>query len=112
VGQIELPELKQEIKSSGLQILVVDNEEAIILAKTTDYDLALTDMAMPNVFGYDVIEALNKLEKRPKIGIITGWSEKLKPIDDGFKVDFIIKKPFDLTELSENINDMISTDGR
>jgi hypothetical protein len=32
--------------------------------------------------------------------------------DDGFKVDFIIKKPFDLTELSENINDMISTDGR
>ena len=83
-----------------------------MLTKATDYDLVLCDMAMPEVYGYDVIKALNELEKRPKIGIITGWGEKLKPIDDGFKVDFIIKKPFDLTELSENINDMISTDGR
>jgi hypothetical protein len=55
---------------------------------------------------------LNKLEKRPKIGIITGWGEKLKPInDDGLKVDFIINKPFDFSELTGHINDVIgSTD--
>ena len=65
----------------------------------------LCDMAMPDVFGYDVIKALNNLEKRPKIGIITGWGEKLKPIDDeGLKVDFIIKKPFDLSELARHIS--------
>ena len=129
----ESPEPKQEIKTNSLRILVVDDEEeicnildkflskkghlvrigdngreAIMLTKIDDYDLVLCDMAMPEVFGYDVIRALNKLEKRPKIGIITGWGEKLKPIDDeGLKVDFIIKKPFDFSELTKHINDVI-----
>ncbi|MGR3301913.1 MAG: response regulator [Candidatus Scalindua sp.] len=130
----ESPEPKQEIKTNSLRILVVDDEEAIcnildkflskkghlvrtvdngreaiMLTKIDDYDLVLCDMAMPDVFGYDVIKALNKLEKRPKIGIITGWGEKLKPIDDeGLKVDFIIKKPFDLSELTKHINDVMN----
>ena len=46
-----------------------------------------------------------------KTGIITGWSEKLNPMDDEeFKVDFIIKKPFDLSELSKHINDVIGAE--
>ena len=66
-----------------------------MLTKATDYDLVLCDMAMPEGYGYDVIKALNELEKRPKIGIITGWNEKLKPQNnDGLKVNFIIRKPF------------------
>ena len=128
----ESPEKKQEIKSNSLCILVVDDNEeicnildkffsnkghlvrtvdngreAIILTKVTDYDLVLCDMAMPEVFGYDVIKALNKLEKRPKIGIITGWEGKLMPLDDEeLKVDFIIKKPFNLSELTSHINSL------
>ncbi len=128
----ESPEPKQEIKINSLRILVVDDEkeicdildkffskrghlvrivdngaEAKILAKAADYDLVLTDMAMPNVFGYDVIKAFNNLEKRPKIGIITGWGEKLKPLDnEDLKVDFIIKKPFDFSELTKQINEL------
>ncbi len=128
----ESSEPEQNTKSKSLRILVVDDEkdicalldnflskkghlvrtvdngtEAKILAKAADYDLVLCDLAMPNVYGYDVIKTLNKLEKRPKIGIITGWGEKLKPLDDeGLKVDFIIKKPFDLSELSRHINDL------
>jgi signal transduction histidine kinase len=130
----ESPEPKQEIKANSLRILVVDDEEeicdilgkffskkghlvrtvdngreAIILTKAADYDLVLSDMAMPEVYGYDVIKALNKLEKRPKIGIITGWGEKLKPMEDeDLKVDFIIKKPFDFSELERHINDVLN----
>jgi DNA-binding response OmpR family regulator len=128
----ESPEPKQEIKANSILILVVDDEEeickmlnsffskrghlvrtidngreAIMLAKATDYNLVLCDMAMPDVFGYDVIKALNKLEKKPKIGMITGWGEKLNPMEDeGLKVDFIIKKPFDFSELTKHINDL------
>ncbi len=91
------------------EVRTVDiGREAIILAKTADYDLVLTDMAMPDVFGYDVIKALNKLEKRPKIGMITGWRGKLKSIDtEGTKVDFILKKPFELSEIVKCINDVV-----
>jgi len=52
---------------------------------------------MPDVYvyGYDVIKAINTLGKGPKIGIMTGWDEKLKPVDhEDYKVDFMIKKPF------------------
>ena len=96
------------LSKKGHLVRVVDNgREAIMLAKTIDYDLVLCDLAMPDVYGYDVIKALNELENRPKIGLITGWGEKLKPIEDeDFKVDFIIKKPFDLSELTRHINDL------
>ncbi len=124
------PVMKQEINANNLRILVVEDandirrilekffsktghivkivdngREAITLSTTNDYDLVLSDMAMPDVNGYDIIRALYKLEKRPKIGIITGWEEELKPLDDeDLKVDFILKKPFNFSELVEQIN--------
>ncbi|MGR3294454.1 MAG: response regulator [Candidatus Scalindua sp.] len=131
---IETSGTEQKSKSNGLHILVVDDEEsicnileeflssdghmvrtvdngaeAIILAGVNSYDLVLCDMVMPDVFGYDIIKALNELERRPKIGIITGWGEKLKPIDDeNFKVDFILNKPFDLSEMTRLINNVFN----
>ncbi len=134
-GSIMTPEPGQEIKSGNLSILVVDDEkaiceildnvlsergyevrtvsnggEAIELSKREAFDLVLCDLAMPGVHGYDVIKAFSNLEKRPKIGIITGLEEKLKSIDnEDFEVDFIIKKPFDLSELARNINDAFDT---
>ena len=134
---ITTPKQKQEKKGKTLSILVVDDEEeicnmlddflsrsgykvktvnngagAIELAMRENFNLVLCDMAMPDIFGYEVIKFLNKLKKRPKIGIVTGWGGKLKPMDDEeFKVDLIVKKPFDLSELRKHINDMIvSTD--
>jgi YesN/AraC family two-component response regulator len=78
-------------------VRTVDNgAEAINLIGVNSYDLVLCDMVMPEVYGYDVIKAPNELERIPEIGVITGWGEQLKPMeDDTFKVDFIIKKPFD-----------------
>jgi PAS domain S-box-containing protein len=133
-SSVKAPKPEQEIKSRSLNILVVDDEEAIcdilekflsndghmvktvdngaeaiILTKDSSYDLVLCDMAMPDIFGYDVIKALNELERRPKIGIITGWSEKLKPVEDEtFKVDFILKKPFDFSEITRHINNVFN----
>ena len=101
------------LSRSGYKVKTVDSGAgAIELAKRENFDLVLCDMAMPDIFGYEVIKFLNKLKKRPKIGIVTGWGGKLKPMDDEeFKVDLIVKKPFDLSELRKHINDMIvSTD--
>ncbi|MCP4975120.1 MAG: response regulator, partial [Maribacter sp.] len=65
------------------------------------------DLAMPNVSGYDVIKVINELEKIPKTGIITGWGERVKRVEEeGMKVDFILKKPFDLSSLTKHINDV------
>jgi len=130
------PAPEQEINIKNLRILVVEDEEdfcdimdkflsrkghnvktvdngadAINIIKAEDFDLVLSDLSMANVNGYEVAMAINKLEKRPKIGIITGWREKLERFgeEDG-KVDFILKKPFKLPELSKHINDLFGAD--
>jgi DNA-binding NtrC family response regulator len=80
---------------SGHKVKTVDNvADAINIIKTEDFDLVLCDLVMPDVSGSDVIKFLNELKKRVKIGIITGWGETLKPIEEGMNVDFVIRKPF------------------
>ncbi|MBT3880631.1 MAG: response regulator [Candidatus Scalindua sp.] len=79
--------------------------DAIELAREKEFDLVLCDLAMSGTSGYDVVKELNKLARRPKIGVITGWSEKLKLFDDAdVQVDFILKKPFKNAELIKHIN--------
>jgi len=98
----------------GYTVKTIDNgAEAIELAGKEDFDLILCDLAMPDVYGYDVISTINKSDKTPKIGIMTGWNEKLKPIDDEeFKVDFILKKPFKHSELTKHINELFGADSK
>ena len=100
--------LETFLSGKGHMVKVVNNgAEAIELSRREDIDLVLCDLAMPEVTGYDVIKALNELDKRPKIGISTGWGEQLKPIEeDTLKVDFIIRKPFSLSELERKISDL------
>ncbi len=66
---------------------------------------------MPYVSGQYIVKALDTLVKRPKIGLMTGWADKIENINKkDLKVDFIIKKPFDFSELSRHIDDAISAE--
>jgi len=87
--------------------------EAVELAGKEDFDLILSDLAMPDVNGYEVVKMLNKLDRRPKIGIITGWRETLELFDEEeTKVDFIIKKPFKHSVLIKHINAAFAVDSK
>ncbi len=122
-----------KILAENLRILIVDDEKnicdilsdffikgghdvksvfsganAIKLLRTEEFDLVLSDLIMPEVTGYDVINAVHEIENRPKIGIITGWlntgySEK----DEVLKADFVSRKPFDFSELTVSINNVL-----
>jgi len=104
----------QFLTSAGHKVKTVDNgADAINIVKAEEFNLVLCDLAMPDIYGYDVIESINKLGKRPKIGIMTGWKEQMKPIDDEeFKVDFIIKKPFKHAELRNHIYYLFGADSK
>ncbi len=86
----------------GNKVKTVNNgADAIDIAKSEDFDLVLCDMS-----GYDVTALLDKLEKRPKIGIITGWRERLKSMEKCTNIDFVLRKPFDLDKLKKQINEL------
>ena len=96
------------LTDAGHTVKTIDNGmEAIELAGKEDFDLVLCDLLMPEVHGYDVVKAFNESDKTQKIGIITGWDDKLKLYDEELKVDFILKKPFKQEELENHINSLI-----
>ncbi len=102
--------LNQFLSRRGHDVKVVDNgADAISIIEREDLDLVLCDLAMPNVFGYDVVKALNKLIKRPKIGIVTGWGKDCVS-DENMKIDFYLRKPFKQLELAKHINDLFGVD--
>lgn len=100
--------LDKFLSREGHKVEVVKNGvEAIKLLKSEGFDLVLCDLSMPDVFGYELIKALNELEKRPKVGVIDGWKdEKEITRDEELKVDFIVRKPFELSEIRRNIRNI------
>ena len=106
--------LEKLLSRKGHNVKTVDNgADAINIIKAEYFDLVLSDLGMPDVNGYEVARAINKLEKRPKVGIITGWKIDLKQFDEkDTKVDFIIKKPFKHSELAKHINELFGADSK
>lgn len=127
-------ESELQIKAEGLRILIVDDEQkicdllseyfledghtvksinsgamAIKLLETENFDLVLSDLVMPEVTGYGIIKAVGTLEKKPKVGIITGWEDAHKTEnEETLKADFIVKKPINFSELTFCINSVLS----
>ncbi len=90
--------------------IAYNGADAIKLIKKEEFDLVLCDMVMPGVTGSDVINAIiNNTKKRPIIGIMTGWCEHDAFLEQtGVKVEFIIRKPFKLSELTKRINEFVA----
>ena len=115
-------------------ILIVDDQEANVLllekmlrnagytriASTTDpravcalhrehrYDLILLDLQMPEMDGFEVMEALKEIETDrylPVLVITAQPSHKLRALQSGAK-DFV-SKPFDLIEVQTRIHNML-----
>jgi PAS domain S-box-containing protein len=100
--------LSKILKDDGHKVCNVYNgSEAIKLLKKNSYDLLLCDLVMPDVNGRDIVNYIKTMKQRPKIGLITGWRYKIEDADkEGLEVDFIIKKPFNLSRLRRDINDL------
>ncbi len=131
-SQNTMPKQIGEIKEKNLNILIVDDNEeiceslgkliveegqnvctvtsgaeAVKLIKKRKFDLILCDLVMPDVNGLDVVNSLQTMNKPPKVGLITGWKYEMEDAEkDGLKVDFIARKPFNLSKLRKYINDL------
>ncbi len=83
---------------------VESGAEAIKLLEKESYDLLLCDLGMPEVSGWDMIRAVESLDIKPKVGLITGWVDMLESLkNEDMGVDFVVSKPIDFSILSERI---------
>ena len=92
--------------------LASDGREALDLISHRTYDVAVIDLMMPRLNGYDLVAYMKNLPDRPFVVIVTAMTDALISHLDSSIVQSVIRKPFDvdllgglLTQLSESMRE-------
>jgi CheY-like chemotaxis protein len=102
--------LEQVLRNAGYTNIssTQDPREVVELHRAQRYDLILLDLQMPEMDGFQVIEALKEIETGgylPVLVITAQPGHKLRALKAGAK-DFV-SKPFDLVEVQTRIHNML-----
>jgi two-component system, OmpR family, KDP operon response regulator KdpE len=92
--------LAMNMTARGYEVTEADTgTEALTAAATSDYDVILLDLGLPDVSGLDVIKAVRTYSAVPIIVLSarTGSSDKVTALDLG--ADDYVTKPFSIDEL-------------
>jgi DNA-binding response OmpR family regulator len=76
--------------------MAADGVDALRLLAEFQYDLAIIDLMMPRVNGYELVDAMRRFEQRPAVVIATAMTDSLIGLVDADVVHSIIRKPFDI----------------
>lgn len=104
--------IKTALMSEGYAVTTASNgPDALSVAADQRPDLIILDMMMPEMSGFDVLEALRSRQETESIPVImlTGVSDKGKirqAIDSG--IDYYIVKPFEFHDLISKVKIAIS----
>ena len=96
-----LTQLDALLQKNGYSVDLADNgEHALFLIKEYSYDLAIVDIGMPKLDGFEVIKKARQADISCPILILTArdrWQEKVEGLDAG--ADDYLTKPFHNEEL-------------
>lgn len=96
-----LTQLDALLQQHGYSVDLADNgEHALFLIKEYNYDLAIIDIGMPKLDGFEVIKKARQADITCPILILTArdrWQEKVEGLDAG--ADDYLTKPFHDEEL-------------
>ena len=85
-------------------------EEGVKLAARTNFDIVLTDLAMPGMSGLDVARRIRQINPRIPIVLVTGWEANLSRIElEASGITEVLYKPFRIEQLTEIIQSLISS---
>lgn len=96
----------------GLEFsLAKDGTEALARARESVYDLVVVDLNLPNIQGWDLVEALRRMENYQSVPIIavTGYdraSVRQRTLDAGCNI--YLTKPLNIDSVIEAVNKCLS----
>ncbi|GAB5380951.1 MAG: response regulator transcription factor [Aliiglaciecola sp.] len=104
-----LTQLDQLLQTNGYSVdLADDGEKASFLIQEYPYDLAIVDIGLPIIDGFEVIKTARKNNIACPILILTArdrWQEKVEGLDAG--ADDYLTKPFHNEELLARVKALI-----
>ena len=82
-----------------------DGVEALEMMEAKQYSIAIIDLMMPRLSGYDLVQKISAMDARPVIIVATAMTNgDIAKIDDTL-VKRVIKKPFDVNSVAEALVD-------
>lgn len=93
------------LEASGNRVVTcLSGSNALEIFENQDFDLALIDLGMPKMDGWEVSRRINKLNPEFPIILATGWNVSVEEgRDQGAQVRAVLKKPFGMQDLSSAI---------
>lgn len=89
-----------------------DGREGISKFKQNEYDMVITDLMMPNIHGYQVIDAIKLSQKGSRTPVILLTADANEPELDKYErrsfQDDTITKPFDMNILEKSVKDLFA----
>jgi signal transduction histidine kinase len=79
-------------------------EEALEIADHRSFDIAFTDLGLPDISGYEVAEGLRSRYAEMPIVLMTGHTEREI---DGETIDMVIDKPFKIEKIEDAIHKLV-----
>lgn len=81
--------------------------EAVKLFRKQSPDLALLDLRMPELGGWEVFELIHQMNAAVPVVVITAWPDQQQQARQR-GIDGLMEKPLDLVRLLERIEELLS----
>ncbi len=103
---VQLETIKRGLKIRGYKVLdAICGKKALeFLEGPEKIDMVITDFAMPEMNGMELLEKIRTMHKRLPVIIMTAYGDKELVVEAmNNRCDGFLDKPFDLKELLETI---------
>ena len=96
--------IRFSLEQDGMEVdCAYDGEEAIELAKKTEYDIVLLDVMLPKFDGFEVCQAIREFSEMPIIMVTAKGGDMDKILGLEYGADDYITKPFNILEVKARI---------
>ncbi|MGI9165752.1 MAG: ATP-binding protein, partial [Pyrinomonadaceae bacterium] len=97
--------LVEALEAEGCEVIAAASGEIALElydAHGGELDAVFTDVDMPDMSGWELIEAIRKRSTDIPVAIVSGWGDSIScDTRNASKVDWIVSKPFDIDSLSQ-----------
>jgi DNA-binding NtrC family response regulator len=107
--RVQLKTIRRGLRTKGYQVVeAISGKEALDhLVKHNHIDIVLTDYAMPEMNGIELLKKIRKKNKTIPVIIMTAYGDKSLVIEAmHYQCNGFIDKHFDMDELLEEINNI------
>tara|TARA_B100002003_G_scaffold228384_1_gene236701 strand:- start:28 stop:555 length:528 start_codon:yes stop_codon:yes gene_type:complete len=102
----------EQLTSDGHEVVAAeDGSAALSLFDKSDFDLVITDLAMPGMAGDKLADHIKEKKPEMKIILLTGFGDLLAAVNDQpDSVDLVLNKPVSRAELRQALEQIEKND--